>query len=135
MCKSNQYYSESFPLNKNKDYSFCTRDYEYCYECGITVFSNSLCNKCLLSDFKNYSKKLIFIKTRKDFENFETNYSISNNDIIIDINENNFEKNEINDKFVIMLYCDACNSWCHCICFGMNYFEIRKYFSKFKDIN
>ena len=134
MCKSNQYYSESFPLSKNKDYSFCTRDYEYCYECGITVFSNSLCNKCLLSDFKNYSKKLIFIKTRKDFENFEAN-SVSDDDIIIDINENNLDKNEICDKFIIMLYCDTCNSWCHCTCFGMNYFEIRKYFSKFKDIN
>ena len=134
MCKTNKYYSESFPLNKNKDYSFCTRDYEYCYECGIIVFSNSLCSKCLLSDFKNYSKKLIFIKSRKDFENFEIDYNI-NSDNIIDIDENNPEKNEINDKYIIMLYCDVCKSWCHCTCFGMNYLEIKKYFNKFREMN
>ena len=133
MCKSNKYFTESFPLKKNKDYSFFTRDYEYCYECGITIFSNSLCNKCLLSDFKNYSKKLIFIKTRKDFENFENDSNI-NCDIIIDINEN-LEKNNVSDKYIIMIYCESCNSWCHCTCYGMNYLEIKKYYNKFKDMN
>ena len=134
MCKSDKYYSESFPLNKNKDYSFFTRDYDYCYECGITVFYNSLCNKCLLSDFKNYSKKLIFIQSRNDLENFEKDYSI-NKDMFLDINiNNNNEKNEINDKFIIMLYCDICKSWCHCNCFGMDYFAIKEYFNKFKEV-
>ena len=137
MCKSNKYYSESFPINKNKDYSFFTRDYEYCYECGIEVFYNSLCNKCLLSDFKNYSKKLVFIKSRKDFEDFENDYNI-NNDTLININinnNNNAAKNDINDKFIIMLFCDICKSWCHCTCFGMNYLEIKEYFNKFKDMD
>ena len=135
MCKSNKYYSESFPLNKNKDYSFFTRDYDYCYECGITVFYNSLCNKCLLSDFKNYSKKLIFIKSRKDLEYFEKDYNINKDSIItIDIN-NNKEKNEIKDKFIIMIYCDICKSWCHSTCFGMDYLEVKEYFNKFKDVD
>ena len=137
MCKSCKYYSDSFPLNKNKDYSFFTRDYDYCYECGITVFYNSLCNKCLLSDFKNYSKKLIFIKNRNDLENFEKDYNINNKNIIdININiNNNKEKNEINDKYIIMIYCDICKSWCHNTCFGMDYLALKEYFNKFKDID
>ena len=135
MCKSNKYYDENFPLNKNKDYSFFTRDYDYCYECGLTVFYNSLCNKCLLSDFKNYSKKLIFIKTRSDLENFEKDYNINPENIFnINISENN-EKNEIADKYIIMLYCDSCKYWCHGSCFGMNYFQIKEYFNKFNDID
>jgi len=101
MCKSNKYYDENFPLNKNKDYSFFTRDYDYCYECGLTVFYNSLCKKCLLSDFKNYAKKLVFIKNRSDLENFEKDYDI-NKDKAISLNINNEEKNEINDKYIIM---------------------------------
>ena len=113
MCKSNKYYSENFPLNKNKDYSFFTRDYDYCYECGLTVFYNSLCNKCLLSDFKNISKKLIFIKTRNDLENFENEYNINQENIInINFNDKN-EKDEIKEKFIIMLYCESCKSLCH----------------------
>ena len=133
MCKTNKYYSDSFPLNKNKDYSFFTRDYDYCYECGITVFYNSLCNKCLLSDFKNYSKKLIFIKSRIDLNNFEQDYNITK-DTYFNIDFNNNKKNEINDKFIIMLYCDICKSWCHSSCFGMDYLSIKEYFNKFKDI-
>ena len=135
MCKSNKYYDENFPLNKNKDYSFFTRDYDYCYECGLTVFYNSLCNKCLLSDFKNISKKLIFIKTRIDLENFEKDYNINQENIInIDLNDKN-EKDEIKEKYIIMLYCESCKSWCHASCFGMNYFEIKEYFKKFKDFD
>ena len=137
MCKSNKYYDENFPLNKNKDYSFFTRDYDYCYECGLTVYYNSLCNKCLLSDFKNYSKKLIFIKTRSDLENFEKDYNISQ-DKAINISlssDNNNEKNEISNKYIIMLYCDSCKYWCHSSCYGMNYLEIKEYFNKFKDID
>ena len=137
MCKSNKYYDENFPLNKDKDYSFFTRDYDYCYECGLTVYYNSLCNKCLLSDFKNYSKKLIFIKTRSDLENFEKDYNITQ-DNAININlstsdKDKEEKNEINDKYIIMLYCDICKCWCHSNCYGMNYIEIKEYFNKFKD--
>ena len=135
MCKSNKYYSENFPLNKNKDYSFFTRDYDYCYECGLTVFYNSLCNKCLLSDFKNISKKLIFIKTRNDLENFENEYNINQENIInINFNDKN-EKDEIKEKFIIMLYCESCKSWCHSSCFGVNYLEIKEYFNKFNDID
>ena len=135
MCKSNKYYDENFPLNKNKDYSFFTRDYDYCYECGLTVFYNSLCNKCLLSDFKNISKKLIFIKTRNDLENFQNEYNINQENIInINLNEKN-EKDEIKEKFIIMLYCESCKSWCHASCFGVNYFEIREFFNKFNDID
>ena len=134
MCKSNKYYDENFPLNKNKDYSFFTRDYDYCYECGLTVYYNSLCNKCLLSDFKNYSKKLIFIKTRTDFENFEKDYNI-NQDIVINLSSEQIEKNEIDDKYIIMLYCDTCKYWCHSNCYGMNYLEIKEYFNKFRDID
>ena len=135
MCKSNKYYDENFPLNKNKDYSFFTRDYDYCYECGLTVFYNSLCNKCLLSDFKNISKKLIFIKTRNDLENFQNEYNINQENIInINLNEKN-EKDEIKEKFIIMLYCESCKSWCHASCFGVNYFEIKEFFNKFNDID
>ena len=137
MCKSNKYYEDNFPLDKNKDYSFFTRDYDYCYECGLNVFYNSLCNKCLLSDFKNYSKKLIFIKTRSDLENFEKDYNIDSNNIIntsINIADKK-EKDEISDKYIIMLYCDSCKYWCHGSCFGMNYFEIKEYFNRFKDID
>ena len=135
MCKSNKYYDENFPLNKNKDYSFFTRDNDYCYECGLTVFYNSLCNKCLLSDFKNYSKKLIFIKTRNDLDNFEKDYNINPDNIInVNMNDKN-EKDEIKDKYIIMLYCDSCKSWCHGTCFGMNYLEIKEYFNKFNDID
>ena len=135
MCKSNKYYGENFPLNKNKDYSFFTRDFDYCYECGLTVFYNSLCNKCLLSDFKNYSKKLIFIKTRLDLENFEKDYNIPQDKIInININDKE-EKDEIKDKYIIMLYCECCKSWCHSTCFGMNFFEIKEYFNKFKEVD
>ena len=139
MCKSNKYYDENFPLNKEKDYSFFTRDYDYCYECGLTVYYNSLCNKCLLSDFKNYSKKLIFIKTRSDLENFEKDYNITQ-DNAININlsstdKDKNEKNEINDKYIIMLYCDSCKYWCHSSCYGMNYLEIKEYFNKFKDVD
>ena len=134
MCKSNKYYDENFPIDKNKDYSFFTRDYDYCYECGLITFHNSLCRKCFLSDFKNYSKKLVFIKTRTDLENFENDYNI-NPESFININLNDKqEKNEINDKFIIMLYCDICKLWCHASCFGMNYIQIREYFNKFKDL-
>ena len=129
ICKSNKYYSESFPFNKNKDYSFFTREYDYCYECGITVFYNSLCHKCLLSDFKNYSKKIIFIKCRNDLLNFENDYNINFENII------NNEKNEINNKYIILLYCNVCKSWCHNTCFGMNYLSIREYFNKFDEID
>ena len=86
----------------------------------------------MLSDFKNYSKKLIFIKSKNDLDNFEKEYFI-NKDIYFDIKTNN-EKNEINDKYIIMLYCDICKSWCHINCFGMDYLAIKKYFDKFKDI-
>ena len=134
-CKSNKYYTESFPFNKNKDYSFFTRDYDYCYECGITIFYNSLCNKCLLSDFTNYSKKIIFIKCRDDLKNFEKDCNIDIEKIINLNNEDNSEKNEVNSKYIIMLYCNICKSWCHSTCFGMNYISINEYFNKFGEID
>ena len=118
-CNSNKYYSDKFPINQNKDYSFFTRDYDYCYECGLVAFYNSLCAKCQLLDFKNYSKKLFFIKDQVDFDKCNFNF---------DIFDENIEKN-----MIIMLYCDTCKSWYHSTCLGLDYLSIKEYFNKFKN--
>jgi hypothetical protein len=48
-CGTNEYYKQSFPRVKNKDYSKFTRNFNYCYECGLRIFYLSMCSKCNLS--------------------------------------------------------------------------------------
>ena len=52
ICFNDKYFNAPFPIKKEKDYSIFTRNFEYCYGCGLKLFYHSLCSKCGFSDFK-----------------------------------------------------------------------------------
>ena len=52
-------------VNKDKDYSIFTRNFNYCFECGMILFYQSLCGKCekSVNYFLQYFKFfIIFVK-------------------------------------------------------------------------
>ena len=111
ICLNDKYFNAPFPIKKEKDYSMFTRNFEYCYGCGLKLFYHSLCSKCGFSDFKNYDKNIYFIE---------------NKDNLNEINEN--EENNI-----IMIYCYICQSWYHAKCIGFDYQNLNKYYEKFEN--
>jgi hypothetical protein len=48
-CGTNKYYQDSFNPNPDKDYSKFTRNFNYCYECGLRTYYLSMCAKCNIS--------------------------------------------------------------------------------------
>lgn len=110
-CGTSKYYNATFSLKKEKDYSFFTRNFSYCFECGLKLFHYSLCGKCEISDFKSYNKKLHFISSKSEFDSKPP----------IDT-----------DNEVIMIYCHQCFKWYHCKCIGYDYFSLCEYYRHFE---
>ena len=113
ICLSDKYYNAPFPIKKEKDYSMFTRNFQYCFGCGLKLFYHSLCSKCGFSDFKNYDKNLFFIQNQENLN------SIPDND----------------DNNILMIYCNICQSWYHSKCIGFDYINLNKYYEKFPGQN
>lgn len=109
-CGTDKYHNANFPLKKEKDYSFFTRHFTYCYQCGLKAFNNSLCGKCDCSDFKNYKKKLFFIDSKTSFSTL---------------------KGKLDDEDILMIKCEQCMKWYHSKCIGFDMFSIEAYYNKF----
>ena len=145
VCKTKKFYNANFPLKKEKDYTIFTRIYDFCYNCGLKYFYNSLCKKCGLSDWRNYSKNLYFIENYNDFLEFKKDEKIEDdnnnnpniNNFLKNNNEDNFSINlkDENCNYILMIFCYKCNSWYHSDCIGFNYINLDKYYKKFNNNN